>query len=276
MAQQARTAFIGGGNMARSLIGGLVAAGHDAGAIRVTDPSAEKRSDLADRYGVEAFEDNGAAVADADVVVFSVKPQSLPSVAAELTEAVNRRAPLVVSIAAGVRVEDLARWLSYDGPVVRCMPNTPALLGAGVTGLYANERASTDDRRQAQTILETAGRVIWLDDEALMDTVTAISGSGPAYFFLFMEALESAAAQRGLAPEQARLLATQTALGAARMATAGEEGPGELRERVTSKGGTTAEALAVFDQLGLTTLVDRAVEAAASRARELGDELGAK
>jgi pyrroline-5-carboxylate reductase len=275
MARRARTVFIGGGNMARSLIGGLVAAGHDASAIRITDPSAAKRSDLAGSYGVEAYADNVTAVADAEVVVLAVKPQSLAAVAAELTEAVNRRAPLIVSVAAGVRVEDLARWLGYGGPVVRCMPNTPALLGEGVTALCANERASADDRRKAQTILETAGPVIWLDDEALMDIVTAVSGSGPAYFFLFMEALADAAAKRGLAAEQARLLATQTALGAARMATFGEEGPGELREKVTSKGGTTAEALAVFDQLGLATLVDRAVEAAASRARELGDELGA-
>jgi pyrroline-5-carboxylate reductase len=254
----------------------MAEAGYDTSRIRVTDPSAEKRQALADHFGIEAAAGNNDACGDADVVVLAVKPQTLREVTVGLADTLAARRPLVVSIAAGVRETDLNRWLGYGGPIVRCMPNTPALLREGVTALYANAYTSAPQREQAQAILETAGAVLWLEDEALMDTVTAVSGSGPAYFFLFMEALQSAGERHGLAREQAQLLATRTALGAARMAAGADaEGPGELRDRVTSKGGTTAEALAVFEQLGLPALVNQAVEAAVARARELGDELGA-
>jgi len=266
--------FIGGGNMARSLVGGLVAADYPPERIRVTDPSEVKRSELASTFGIATAADNASAVADADVVVFAVKPQGLHEVVTALAARLAERVPLVVSIAAGVRERDISRWLGYAGPVIRCMPNTPALYQSGMTALYANAQVSADQRGLADEILETAGEVIWLDHEHDMDTVTAVSGSGPAYFFALMEALEAAAHQRGIPADKARTLATRTAFGAARMALAWDDGPGDLRARVTSKGGATAEALAVLEREDFTAVLDRAVGAAADRARELGDELG--
>jgi pyrroline-5-carboxylate reductase len=270
-----RIVLIGGGNMARSLVGGLVAADHPPSRIRVTDPSSDKRHDLEETFGVETTADNNAAVADAEVVVLAVKPQGLHEVVAALAPALAQQRPLVVSIAAGVRERDISRWLGYSGPVVRCMPNTPALYQCGMTALYANEHTSTAQREQAHRMLATAGAVIWLDNEADMDTVTAVSGGGPAYFFLLMEALEAAARARGLSGEQARLLATQTAFGAARMAQEWADGPADLRARVTSRGGATAQALATLEDADFAGLMDRAVGAAAERARALGDDWGA-
>lgn len=267
--------FIGGGNMARSLVGGLVAAEYPPERIRVTDPSEDKRNELASTFGVATAADNAYAVNDADVVVFAVKPQGLHEVVTALAASLAERVPLVVSIAAGVRERDISRWLGYDGPVIRCMPNTPALYQSGMTALYANANTSAEQRELAHEMIETAGEVIWLDDERDMDTVTAVSGSGPAYFFALMEALEAAAHQRGIPADKARTLATHTAFGAARMALGWDDGPGDLRARVTSKGGATAEALAVLERGDLAGLLDRAVGAAADRARELGDDLGA-
>lgn len=262
--------------MARSLAGGLVGDGYPPERIRVTDPDADQRHRLASSLGVETSADNGAAVADADIVVLAVKPQAMEQVCSDLAPALAGRNPLVVSIAAGVRAEPIARWLGHDGPLVRCMPNTPALLQAGVTALYPNARVSEAQRSQAESILRAAGSIIWLADEALMDTVTGISGSGPAYFFRFMEAMEAAAVTRGLERDKARLLVIETALGAARMALESDDDPGTLRRNVTSKGGTTAAALDAFEQGGLADLVDRAVGAAAGRAGELGDQLGGR
>ena len=274
MARQ-KIVFIGGGNMARSLVGGLVADGHPAASIRVTDPTPEQRQALADRFGIETAADNAEAVADADVVVLAVKPQVMREVATALGPALAQRRPLVVSIAAGIRERDLRRWLGYEGPIVRCMPNTPSLLQSGITALYPNEHADEAQRDSAESILRAVGTVIWLDDESLMDTVTAVSGGGPAYFFLFIESLEAAAVARGLAEDKARLLAIETALGAARMALESADDPATLRANVTSRGGTTAEALGVFEREGLRDMVDRAIGAAAGRAAELGDQLGA-
>lgn len=268
--------FIGGGNMARSLVGGLVADGYPPACIRASDPAPEQRGRLAQGFGIETTGDNEAAVADADVVVLAVKPQAMREVVAALAPALGARRPLVVSIAAGVRERDLRRWLGYEGPIVRCMPNTPALLQSGVTALFANEHVDPDQRDAAESILRAVGTVIWLDDEALMDTVTAVSGGGPAYFFLFIESLEAAAVARGMPADKARLLAIETALGAARMALESSDDPATLRANVTSKGGTTAEALAVFEHEGLRDMVDRAIGAAAGRAAELGDQLGAE
>lgn len=267
--------FIGGGNMTRSLAGGLVADGYPPERIRATDPDADQRERLAGRLGIEVGDDNRAAVADADVVVLAVKPQILREVAVDLGPALAARCPLVISIAAGVRIGDVGRWLGYDGPSVRCMPNTPALLQSGVTVLYPNAQVDADQRDAAESILRAVGTVIWLDDEALLDTVTAVSGGGPAYFFLFMEALEAAAVARGLGADQARLLVVETALGAARMALESGDDPATLRASVTSKGGTTAEALAELERGDLAGMVDRAIGAAAARAAELGDRLGA-
>lgn len=266
--------FVGGGNMARSLIGGLVADGYPADRIRVTDPNAEQRSLLTERYGVETGEDNVAAAADADVVVLAVKPQVMREVAQGLAPALADREPLVISVAAGIRQDALARWLDYDGPIVRCIPNTPALLQAGMTGLHPNARVTDDQRATTERILRAVGEVVWVEDETMIDAITGVSGSGPAYFFLFIEALEAAAVARGLGPEQARSLATATAYGAARMARESGDDPATLRANVTSKGGTTAAAIEAFEAGGLRELVDAAVEAARSRAIELGDELG--
>jgi len=266
--------FIGGGNMARSLAGGLIADGYPADHIHVTDPSAEQRQRLGDRYGVGTSGDNRGAVAGADVVVLAVKPQVLRDVATELGPAMAARRPLVISIAAGVRERDISRWLGFDGPVVRCMPNTPSLLQSGVAALYPNAQVDEGQRNTAESILRAVGSVIWLDDETLLDTVTAVSGGGPAYFFLFMESLEAAAVARGIPADKARLLVIETALGAARMALESEDDPATLRANVTSKGGTTAEALGVFEREDLKDMVDRAIDAARNRAAELGDELG--
>lgn len=267
-------AFIGGGNMATSLIGGLVADHYPADHITVSDPTADRRNWLEQQFGVRTTGDNGEAAAQADVVVLAVKPQVLREVIGELSATLSETKPLVVSIAAGVREPDISRWLGYDGPVVRCMPNTPSLLQSGVSALYPNARVDSGQRDMAESILRAAGSVVWIDDESLMNTVTAISGSGPAYFFRMMEAMEEAAVSRGLDREKARLLVIETALGAARMALESDDDPGTLRQNVTSKGGTTAAALEAFEAGGLAELVDRAVGAAHDRSIELGDQLG--
>jgi len=264
-----RTAFIGGGNMARSLIGALIRGGANAKDIAVAEPDESARTSLAREFVVATHEHNGDAVAGAATVILAVKPQVMRNVCAELANALGEARPLILSIAAGIRLDQMQAWLGAAFPIVRCMPNTPALIGAGATGLIANEHASDAQRERAETILGAAGRTAWIDNEDLMDTVTALSGSGPAYFFLLVEALEDAAVEQGLPRETARMLASQTCLGAGRMLVEGGEAPGKLRERVTSPGGTTAAALAAFDAGGLRELVAKAVAAAAERAREL-------
>ena len=262
-------AFIGGGNMARSLIGGLLAAGVDPDRVRVADPSSQARDALAADFGVRVFAESGAAVQDADTWVFAVKPQVMRGVCDALAAAAQAARPLVVSIAAGITSAQLDRWLGGGQAVVRAMPNTPALLGAGVTGLYANARVDAAGRARAERLLASAGRTVWIDDEALMDAVTGTSGSGPAYVFLLAEAMEAAAAAEGLAPEAARTLVQQTLLGAARMLVESGEPPAELRRRVTSPGGTTQAAIETFEAGGLRELVARAVRAATRRGGEL-------
>ena len=265
-------AFIGGGNMARSLIGGLLKAGTPAAEIRVADPVLEPLAPL----GVHATRDNAAAARGGAVVVLAVKPQVMEAacraIAAELAaSAAAGRAPLVVSIAAGTPIAAIERWLGQPHAVVRCMPNTPALLGAGATGMCANARVSAAQRASAERLLAAVGIVEWIDDEALMDAVTALSGSGPAYFFLLIEQLSAAAAGLGLPAASARRLAVQTALGAARMAAESGEDPALLRQRVTSPGGTTAAALASFERDAFAAIVARALTAARDRGRELAE-----
>jgi pyrroline-5-carboxylate reductase len=262
-------AFIGGGNMARSLIGALIHGGVDARSIAVAEPEAAPREALARDFGVATQASNAEAVRGAGTIVLAVKPQVLQAVCAELGPAIGETRPLIVSIAAGIRIDQIERWVGRPLPVVRAMPNTPALIGAGATGLIANTRASADDRARAEALLGAAGRTAWIEREELMDTVTALSGSGPAYFFLLVEALEDAAVAQGLPRETARLLASQTCLGAGRMLAEGGDAPATLRERVTSPGGTTAAALAAFDAGGLRKLVADAVAAATERGREL-------
>ncbi|MGA0586162.1 pyrroline-5-carboxylate reductase [Dyella sp. KRB-257] len=267
-----RIAFIGGGNMARSLIGGLLKTAIPAASITVSEPQAESRQALAREFGVATYAENRLAAAEAGVIVLAVKPQIMPAIHAELRDTLQRNRPLLISIAAGVRLDQLERWFGAL-PIVRCMPNTPALIGAGATGLCANARVSPPQRAQAQHILDAAGLTRWVDDEALMDTVTGLSGSGPAYFFAFVEALEDAAVAQGLPRDTARALAAQTCLGAGRMLVESGEAPGELRRRVTSPHGTTQAALERFAADGLPAIVAHAVAAATRRGGELAAEL---
>jgi pyrroline-5-carboxylate reductase len=265
-------AFIGGGNMAFSLIGGLRADHVAAEQIRVAEPRAEARASLGQQFGVSTFATPEEAVAGSSVWILAVKPQVLPEVAQSLAALAQTHRPLVLSIAAGIRSADLERWLGGNLPVVRTMPNTPALLRSGATGLYANAHVSAGQRAIAESILRTAGLTLWVDDEALMDAVTALSGSGPAYFFLVMEAMQRAGEQLGLPAESARLLTLQTALGAARMALESSDDPATLRQKVTSPGGTTEAAIRSLQQAGLEQSFAEALRAAAQRANELADQ----
>ncbi len=264
-------AFIGGGNMATSLIGGLIARGYRAAGIRVSDPVKDNRRRLAENFGVVAVADNNDAVQGAEVVILAVKPQVMAAVATGLAPALDSR-PVVVSIAAGIPVRALQSWLGPDMPVVRCMPNTPALVGSGATGLFASPQVSEAQKADTGDILAAVGTVDWVADEALIDAVTALSGSGPAYFFLVMEAMQKAGVAMGLPTETARQLTLQTALGAARMATSSGEDVAELRRRVTSPGGTTERAIGRFVDGGLPELFASAMNAALDRAREMATE----
>jgi pyrroline-5-carboxylate reductase len=264
--------FLGGGNMATALIGGLVAKGFAPASIKVVEVIAEARTRIAQSLGVKCFERPAAATPFGDVVVLAVKPQQMRDLARELAPTLHGE--LVLSIAAGIRLADLARWLGGHARLARCMPNTPALIGAGVTGLYARPEAGPEGRQHAQAVLEAVGEVIWVDEEALLDPVTAVSGSGPAYVFYFIEALERAARALGLDAAGARRLAIGTFRGAAELAARSSESPGTLRERVTSKGGTTERALATMQADRVADAIVRAVRAANERAHELGDELG--
>lgn len=266
-------AFVGGGNMARSLIGGLLATGVAPTLLSVSDPDSGKRAHFAS-LGLSASPDNEQVSAQADTVVLAVKPQTLKSVLTALAPVLQQRRPLLLSIAAGIRIADIERWAGGALPVVRAMPNTPALVRAGAAGLYANTLTNVAQRDRAESILRAVGTVVWLPDERLLDTVTALSGSGPAYVFLLMEALEQAAVDLGLDAATARLLTVETVLGSARLALESRTDPEELRRRVTSPGGTTERALAVLTQGGFDELLKRAVTAAAQRAEELADALG--
>jgi pyrroline-5-carboxylate reductase len=269
-----RIAFIGGGNMARSLVGGLIEKGCKPGRIIVSEPNPEQRALIAKRAPVRMSPDGAAAAHDADVLVFAVKPQVMQAAAKAVAAAVQSRKPLVISIAAGVTAADLDRWLGGGQAIVRVMPNTPALLGAGTTGLYATPKVSTEQRAVAQSLMEAVGQAHWISDESLMDAVTAVSGSGPAYFFLLMECMEAAALELGLPAETARALILQTAAGAARMAQESGEAPATLKRQVTSPKGTTAAALEVFEAGKFEELVKRALSAARDRGRQLAKESG--
>jgi pyrroline-5-carboxylate reductase len=262
--------------MASALVGGLIADGYAPQRIRIAEPDADKRSAIAARFGVECTADNAQAARDARVLVLSVKPQMIRTVAEGLRETVHAHRPLVVSIAAGVREADLQRWLGGDAALVRSMPNTPAMIQAGATVLHAAEGVSESQRNQAESILRAVGLTLWVEDEAQMDAVTALSGSGPAYFFAVMEALEEAGAALGLSPGTARLLTLQTALGAAKMALESDEPPAELRRRVTSPGGTTEQALKQLEAGDLDGLFLRALTGARDRSVELSRMLGEK
>jgi pyrroline-5-carboxylate reductase len=266
-----KISFIGGGNMARALIGGLIAQGWQPGDIGVVELDAGKRTQLQTEYGI-AVSDQLPSVAMADIVVLAVKPQQLRDIAIFLGSLL--RDQLVISIAAGIRSADLIRWLGGYDAVVRVMPNTPAQIRSGVSALFAAPGVSAEQRAQAGDILAAVGTTVWLDAEAQMDAVTAVSGSGPAYVFYFIEAMQQAAQELGLSAEQARDLSLQTFLGASQLALQSTETPDVLRAQVTSKGGTTERALLSMETSGTKTAIVQALHAAADRSREMGDLLG--
>ncbi|MFO7326238.1 MAG: pyrroline-5-carboxylate reductase [Pseudomonadota bacterium] len=270
--QSTRIAFVGGGNMARALLGGLLARGTDPERIAVSAPSDATRAALARQYGINVSADNRAAVAGARIVVLAVKPQIMEEVVRPLAAELQLSRPLVISVAAGIRIAELSKWVGEGVPVVRAMPNRPALIGAGATGLYAGPEVGDTERAQAEQLLAATGLAVWVENEEQMDLVTALSGSGPAYFFRLAELMAEAAAAEGLDPGVARRLAAQTLAGAGRMVAA-ESSPdiAAMRAAVTSKGGTTAAALARFDELKFGETVREAVRAAAARSRELAD-----
>lgn len=272
--EMCRCGFIGAGNMATSLIGGLIADGFPAQSIKISDVDNEKCRALRSRLGIEVAVDNPSLVTASDIVVLAVKPQQIPGVAREIAPHVQASQPLIVSIAAGIREEDLEKWLGGKVAIVRSMPNTPALVQSGATGLHANRHVSSQQRDQAESLLRAVGITVWLEREELLDAVTAVSGSGPAYFFLLMEAMELAGLDLGLSPETARLLVEQTALGSAKLVLEAGAGPGELRRRVTSPGGTTERAIEVLAQTGFEQNIRQALQAAYQRSRELSEQFG--
>jgi len=267
--QTSRLVFIGAGNMASSIIGGLVSHGYPAKLITATDLNAEQLEKLAKETGINTSTDNATAVADADAIVLAVKPQVMEAVTRPLKEIIHDTKPLIISIAAGITIGNLLDWMGAELPVIRTMPNTPALVQAGATGLFANRSVSTEQKNLADTIFSSIGLASWFDQESDLDAVVAISGSGPAYFFMFMEAMEEAGIKLGLSAESARELTLQTALGAAKLAQSSDIPSAELRRRVTSPGGTTEQAIKCFEEGGLRELVDTALQAASARSKEL-------
>lgn len=266
--------FIGGGNMTRSLVGGLIADGFEPHHIHVSDPEPLCLQALTDLYPVHTYSSNTKAAQDCTILILAVKPQQLQAVVKQLSPHWNSKA-LLLSIAAGIRLDDISRWLAHDNAaIVRVMPNTPSLVQAGASALCANNTVSTQQHELAESILRSVGLTVWIDNEEQMDAVTALSGSGPAYFFLVMEAMESAAKEIGLPAETARLLCLQTAFGAAKMALESDESTATLRERVTSPGGTTERALHELEDGGLRSLFENALVSAALRSREMAQQLG--
>ena len=265
--------FVGGGNMARALIGGLLRRGGRAQDIGVVEIAADARDRLAREFGITTFAHLGAAPELAPVIVLAVKPQQLSMVARGLAPLLSSE--LVVSIAAGIRTRDIARWLNGYACLVRVMPNTPALVGVGISGLYAMPEVSADQKRRAQDLLDAVGATLWVSEEQALDAITAVSGSGPAYVFYFIQALEQAAIALGLTAVQARTLSLHTFRGAAEVAAVSKEDLRALRAAVTSKGGTTECALLALEEAGVGESIVAAVLAACARAKELGDELGA-
>ena len=267
-----KISFLGGGNMATALIGGLLNHGFPADEIAVVEIGAENRARLARNFGVRCYAEPDISALQCDVLLLAVKPQQMREACAALKGKLTDQ--LVISIAAGLRLADLSRWLGGYNKLIRSMPNTPALIGSGVTGLFAMPGVSEAERLGAERILQAVGSIVWVNDEAQIDAVTALSGSGPAYVFLFIEALQQAAAELGFTPKQARQLSIETVLGAARLAEQSEEPASVLRERVTSKGGTTEAALRVMTEHGLKEGGVAGVLAAHARGGGLGGLLG--
>jgi pyrroline-5-carboxylate reductase len=266
--------FIGGGNMASALIAGLAGQLTAGANIHVVDPNAGQLARLVSNYGVSSAQQIDAAVSDSDVIVLAVKPQQMREVATALLPQLRSARPLLLSIAAGIRGADLTRWLGGYGAIVRTMPNTPALIGQGITGMVAMKGVSAEQKAAADDIMKAVGATVWLDDEALIDPVTAVSGSGPAYVFYFIEAMQQAAQELGLSAEQGKQLALATFAGASQLAAKSLDEVSVLRERVTSKGGTTYAALTSMEQSGVKQAIIDAIKAASQRGRELGEQMG--
>ena len=264
--------FIGGGNMASSLMSGLIASGHSPRHLWASDINSEALLALEKNLNINTSTSNDEVVSAVDVVVLAVKPQILSSVAKSISGLIQQKKPLVVSIAAGIGQQSLSQWLGDETAIVRCMPNTPALVLTGATALHANKNVTTEQHDLAENIMRSVGIALWVDEEAQLDAVTAVSGSGPAYYFLLMEAMEKAAIALGLDEVTASLLVQQTALGAAKIALESSESPEKLRKRVTSPGGTTQRAIDVFDEGGFTALVSKALHAARDRSIEMSKQ----
>ncbi|MEO6171530.1 MAG: pyrroline-5-carboxylate reductase [Arenimonas sp.] len=261
--------FIGGGNMARSLIGGLIQKGLSAEKIKVSEPVAALAEGLAKDFSVATFSDNELAASGSNVWVFAVKPQVMKTVCQQLAPLAQASKPLIISIAAGITSQQLETWLGGNVPVVRIMPNTPALLGAGASGMFANDHVNAEQKQHSQELMQATGITVWIENENLMDAVTAVSGSGPAYVFLLAEAMQAAGVAQGLPPDAARALTNQTLLGAARMLSETAEAADVLRQRVTSPGGTTQAAIESFEAQGFRDIVNTAIDAATQRGRTL-------
>lgn len=272
MQNNLKISFIGGGNMATALIGGLAGKLTAGANIHVVDINADALQRLAGQFGVTTAQQIDGAIAQSDVIVLAVKPQQMKNVVAQLQPHISSQ--LVLSIAAGIRAIDLSRWMNGHKAIVRTMPNTPALIGQGITGMVALEGVSKEQRDAADSIMRAVGQTTWLEDEALIDAVTAVSGSGPAYVFYFIEAMQQAAQEMGLSAEQGTQLAIATFVGASQLAAQSSDPVSVLRERVTSKGGTTYAALTSMAGSGVKDAIIRAMKAAAERGKELGEEFG--
>ena len=270
--QDPTIAFIGAGNMAAALIGGIKENGYQ-GTIIATDLDSGKLDQLANDFGISVTSDNDQAIAQADFVVLAVKPQVMKTVCEQLAPAVQKRKPVVVSIAAGLTADTLETWLGGDLAMVRCMPNTPALVQTGASGLFANDRVSAEQKALATRVFESVGIAVWVNTEAQLHAITAVSGSGPAYYFLFMEAMQKSAESLGLDPGTAAQLVAQTALGAARMVNETDDSPEQLRIKVSSPGGTTEQAIHSFEMDGLRNAVQQAMNACVRRSEEMAEEL---
>ena len=265
--------FIGAGNMASAIIGGLIDSGVAPSTITATAPNDSELASIKQRLGINTDTDNNAAVAEADVVVLAVKPQIMRTVCEALRDSVQRQRPLVISIAAGLDASTIDQWLGGNNAMVRCMPNTPSLVGYGASGLYANAKVSDEQCDVATQLMEAVGIVEWVEEETLLDAVTAVSGSAPAYFFLMFEAMEEAAVKLGLPAATARRLAIQTALGAATMAQQSDKDPATLKQNVMSPGGTTERAIQHMEEAQLRTTIADAMQACSDRAQAMAKEL---
>jgi pyrroline-5-carboxylate reductase len=269
-----KISFIGCGNMGRSLIGGLINNAYPPELIYGADPDPEQRQQVASLFNIAVTADSNEAIQNAEVVVLAVKPQAVCASIAEIAETLARQRPLIVSIAAGVRLASMSKYAGENMPIVRVMPNTPALIGAGAAALYANQHVSSEQRELSEAIMRSVGIALWLDTEEKLDAVTALSGSGPAYFFLIMEVMQKAAIKLGLDEKQAQLLTLETAFGAAKMAMESKHDAATLRQQVTSPGGTTEQALKVLMDNDIDQLFEQALSAANNRSIELADEFG--